>query len=144
MLLGTGPSFDKARDYYQDKNLEVVSCNSGIYDEQLWNSGCRIICFGDPVFHFGNSTEAQRFKKEVINRFNNQKFYIVCPIVAFPILVNDWKIDQNFIIGLQPSENNLKIGSNKNLFFTKFKQCFNRIYASNCIFTCAKYLFRRI
>ena len=115
-LLGTGPSFDQARDYYQEKNLEVVSCNSGIYDEQLWNSGCRIICFGDPVFHFGNSTEAQRFKKEVINRFNNQKFYIVCPIVAFPILVNDWKIDQNFIIGLQPSENNLKIGSNKNLF----------------------------
>ena len=114
-LLGTGPSYDKAKDYYHEKNLEIVSCNSAIYDDDLWNSGCKIICFGDPVFHFGNSSEAYRFKQEVIKRFNTKKFYIICPIVAFPILVHDWKIDKRYIIGLQPSENNYKIGINKNL-----------------------------
>ena len=30
-------------------------------------------------------------------------------------MVHDWKIDKRFIIGFQPSGNNYKIGSNKNL-----------------------------
>ena len=54
-ILGTGPSYDIARDYYKENNLEIVSCNSSIYDDELWNSGCKIFCFADPVFHFGTS-----------------------------------------------------------------------------------------
>tara|TARA_B100001093_G_scaffold519839_1_gene610852 strand:+ start:11391 stop:12497 length:1107 start_codon:yes stop_codon:yes gene_type:complete len=114
-LLGTGPSYDLARSHYQNRNLEIVACNSGIYDDQLWDVGCKIFCFADPVFHFGSSPEAHRFKNAVLKRFNNEKFFIICPIVAFPILVHDWKIDKRFIIGFQPSGNNYKIGSNKNL-----------------------------
>ncbi len=114
-ILGTGPSYDKARDYYKENNLEIVSCNSAIYDDELWKIGCNIFCFADPVFHFGTSSEAYRFKDMVIKRFNNKKFYIICPIAAFPILANEWKIDKSYIIGLQPSSKSFNIGDNKNL-----------------------------
>ena len=109
-ILGTGPSYDIARDYYKENNLEIVACNSSIYDDELWNSGCKIFCFADPVFHFGTSSEAYRFKDTVIKRFKENKFYIICPIAAFPILSNDWKIDSSYIIGLQPSTKNFNIG----------------------------------
>ena len=114
-LLGTGPSFEEARDYFQVNNLEVVACNSAIYDKELWNGGCKVFCFADPVFHFGNSKEAKRFKNQVIKRFQNENFFIICPIVAFPILVNNWKIDERYIIGFQPSNSNLKLGDEENL-----------------------------
>ena len=71
--------------------------------------------FADPVFHFGNSKEAKRFKNQVIKRFQNENFFIICPIVAFPILVNNWKIDERYIIGFQPSNSNLKLGDEENL-----------------------------
>jgi len=109
-VLGTGPSYEKARDIFLNRNIEIVTCNSAIYDDELWNKKCRIICFADPVFHFGISDEAFRFKSKVIERFNNEKFYIICPIVAFPILVDDWKIDANYIIGFRPIYKNYKIG----------------------------------
>tara|TARA_B100001121_G_scaffold310615_1_gene343187 strand:- start:1813 stop:2925 length:1113 start_codon:yes stop_codon:yes gene_type:complete len=115
-ILGTGPSYEIARDYFKENNLEIVSCNSSIYDDELWNTGCKIFCFADPVFHFGTSSEAYRFKEMVIRRFNENKFYIICPIAAFPILSNDWKIDTNFIIGLQPLSKNFNIGENTELF----------------------------
>ena len=109
-VLGTGPSYENARDIFLNNNIEIISCNSAIYDDELWNKKCRIICFADPVFHFGISEEAFRFKSKVIERFNNEKFYIICPIVAFPILVDDWKIDANYIIGFRPIYKNYKIG----------------------------------
>lgn len=114
-ILGTGPSYDIARDYYKENNLEIVACNSSIYDDELWNSECKIFCFADPVFHFGTSSEAYRFKDTVIKRFKENKFYIICPIAAFPILSNDWKIDSSYIIGLQPSTKNFNIGVNTDL-----------------------------
>jgi len=112
-VLGTGPSYENARDIFLKNNNEIVSCNSAIYDDELWNKKCRIICFADPVFHFGISDEAFRFKSKVIERFNYEKFYIICPIVAFPILIDDWKIDANYIIGFQPIYKNYKIGKER-------------------------------
>lgn len=98
-LLGTGPSFQKAVNVFKTNNY-IITCNSAIYENDLWEEKKNILCFADPVYHFGKSTEALRFKSEVIKKFNNSKFFIVCPIECFPILKHSWGIDENFIIGL--------------------------------------------
>tara|TARA_B100001121_G_scaffold296023_1_gene300979 strand:+ start:1879 stop:2985 length:1107 start_codon:yes stop_codon:yes gene_type:complete len=140
-VLGTGPSYEKARDIFLNRNIEIVTCNSAIYDDELWNQKCRIICFADPVFHFGESEEAFRFKSKVKERFNNQKFYIICPVVAFPILIDDWKIDENYIIGFQPIYKNYKIGKDTQLLspntsnvLTEFMLPFSVLISKNIYF----------
>ena len=124
-VLGTGPSYESARDIFLKNNKEIVSCNSAIYDDELWNKKCRIICFADPVFHFGISDEAFRFKNKVIERFNYEKFYIICPIVAFPILIDDWKIDANYVIGFSTNLQKLQDWKRKTVVISKYKQRFN-------------------
>ncbi|MAV05171.1 MAG: hypothetical protein CMC31_05910 [Flavobacteriaceae bacterium] len=106
-LLGTGPSYNEAKDIFLKNKFNIISCNSSIYDDELWERDCKILCFADPVFHFGNSNEANRFKTAVINRFRLKKFHIVCPISAVPILINIWNLDERYIIGIDSlSKNN--------------------------------------
>jgi|TARA_B100000902_G_scaffold270789_1_gene256667 hypothetical protein len=99
-ILGTGPSFESALKIFQENDNNIITCNSAIYQNNLWDEKKHILCFADPVYHFGKSEEASRFKSEVIKKFNNKKFFIVCPIECFPILRDSWGIDENFIIGL--------------------------------------------
>jgi len=98
-ILGTGPSFEKGKKLYLSKNLHIITCNSAIYDD-LWSNFDSTLVFADPVFHFGASSEAKRFKKEVIAKFNKYKFFIFVPIAGFPILHLEWGIDKNYIIGI--------------------------------------------
>lgn len=107
-ILGTGPSFDEGKEYFIDKKINVLTCNSAIYDDDIWKTNNFILCFADPVFHFGISSEAQRFRREVVSKFNKSKFYIIVPIEAYPLLSNEWKIDSNYIIGLNPKNGNLQ------------------------------------
>ena len=99
-VLGTGPSFESALNIFQIEDNNIITCNSAIYQNNLWNEKKHILCFADPVYHFGKSEEALRFKSEVIKKFNNIKFFIICPIECFPILRDSWGIDEKFIIGL--------------------------------------------
>ncbi len=99
-ILGTGPSFENALKIFQSEDNNIITCNSAIYHNNLWDEKKHILCFADPVYHFGKSKEALRFKSEVIRKFNRTKFFIVCPIECFPILRDSWGIDENFIIGI--------------------------------------------
>ena len=107
-ILGTGPSFDEGKKQFISRSLNTFTCNSAIYDDDIWATNKFVLCFADPVFHFGLSNEAKRFKKEVINKFNKYKFYVVVPIEAFPLLINEWKIDKNYLIGLIPKNGDVK------------------------------------
>lgn len=107
-ILGTGPSFDEGKKNFIDRSVNTFTCNSAIYDDDIWSTNQFILCFADPVFHFGLSLEAKRFRDEVINKFNKYKFYIVVPIEAFPLLINEWKIDKNYLIGLIPKNGKVK------------------------------------
>ena len=123
-LLGTGPSFTEAKKVFVENKYNIISCNSSIYDDELWHGDCKILCFADPVFHFGTSKEANRFKNAVINRFENKKFYIVCPIFAVPILINNWGIDCKFVIGIDSlnsnGNNNILTSKNTSNVLTEF------------------------
>ena len=100
-ILGTGPSFNKAIESFPNNDEVIITCNSSIYEDFLWKNENIILCFADPVYHFGTSEEALKFKKEVINKFSKKNFFIICPIECFPILKYVWKIDERFIIGLE-------------------------------------------
>ena len=104
-ILGTGPSFKKAINSFPTDDGVIITCNSSIYEDPLWRNENIILCFADPVYHFGISEEAKRFKREVINKFTKKNFFIICPIECFPILKNVWKIDEKFLIGLKTNSN---------------------------------------
>lgn len=100
-VLGTGPSYNSAKDYFIKKEIKIITCNSAVYDSDLWKINNVSLCFADPVFHFGQSEEAMKFKNEVIKKFNEKPFYIILPIEGFPIVKNNWGIDEGYLIGLQ-------------------------------------------
>tara|TARA_B100001093_G_scaffold511743_1_gene580305 strand:+ start:23206 stop:24312 length:1107 start_codon:yes stop_codon:yes gene_type:complete len=100
-ILGTGPSFNKAIESFPNNDEVIITCNSSIYEDFLWKNENTVLCFADPVYHFGTSEEALKFKKEVINKFSKKSFFIICPIECVPILKYAWKIDERFIIGLE-------------------------------------------
>ena len=102
-LLGTGPSYERGKKLYLSDNLHIITCNSAIYDDVWRNSNCTLV-FADPVFHFGTSLEAKRFREEVITKFNQYKFYIFVPMAGFPILHLEWGIDNDYIIGIDSTK----------------------------------------
>ena len=79
LILGTGPSFKEGKNYAINNNLKIITCNSSIYDDQIWEIMNPILCFADPVFHFGNSSEAKKFKNEVISKFKIKKIFYYMP-----------------------------------------------------------------
>ena len=108
-VLGTGPSYNSAKQYFIKKEIKIIACNSSVYDSDLWKINNVSLCFADPVFHFGKSEEAMKFKNEVIKKFNEKPFYIILPIEGFPIVKNNWGIDEKYLIGLKKgSQNELK------------------------------------
>ena len=90
------------------------------------------------------STEALRFKSEVIKKFNNSKFFIVCPLECFPILKHSWGIDENFIIGLSRDTKSKYTNINNEFIYKKNKQHSYRIHASPSYYDFKKYISRRI
>jgi len=102
-ILGTGPSYEEGKKLYLSDNLHIITCNSAIYDDVWKNYNCTLV-FADPVFHFGTSSEAKRFKEEVITKFSQYKFYIFVPISGFPILHLEWGIDKNYIVGIDSTK----------------------------------------
>lgn len=102
-ILGTGPSFEDGKKLYLTNKYHIITCNSAIYDDLWRNYDCTLV-FADPVFHFGTSSEAKRFKEEVIKKFSKYKFYIFVPTAGFPILHLEWGIDKDYIIGIDSTK----------------------------------------
>ena len=123
-LLGTGPSFDKGKELYLIDKYHIITCNSAIYDD-LWSNYDTTLVFADPVFHFGTSPEAKKFKEEVIKKFNEYKFFIFVPLAGFPILQIEWGIDKNYIIGIDSTKGTLK--------FPLLKQNLTTVRTSNVL-----------
>lgn len=105
-VVGTGPSFDDAEKLIPDGG-QVITCNSAIYSDYLWENKDVAIAFGDPVYHFGLSKEALRFKESIQNRFSKKPFYIICPIEAMPLINSNWGVPIDYIIGLPMRKDSL-------------------------------------
>lgn len=79
-LLATGPSISAYRDHDFSDGL-VIACNTVILDDDLMRAAPPdLVAFADPIFHFGCSLYAAKFRSVLARRAAEYKFDIVIPI----------------------------------------------------------------
>jgi hypothetical protein len=77
VVLATGPSASLAN---LDDSADVrITCNSAVRDQELIRRfRPNIICFTDPVFHFGPSRYAAEFRRDAVRAAEDADALIVC------------------------------------------------------------------
>ena len=85
-LIGTGPSATSAisRDW---SDGYVFSCNTIVKDKKLFDHiHPDIIVGNDPIYHFGNSSFAQAYQKDVYRRMKeNPDLFFIYPAIYYSI-----------------------------------------------------------
>ncbi len=111
-LFGSGPSIEEYNKYEIDNNAWKIICNSLVKNIQFINDiKVDAITIADPVFHFGHSKYAIAFRKDLINRWHENKFYIFLPEVNLPFFLRHYPFLEYHLIGVQNS-NKIKKLSN--------------------------------
>lgn len=78
-LVATGPSATMAFDHDLSDGVGIV-CNTVILDERLMDHvKPKVVTFADPIFHFGLSRYAGRFREAVLEQSRRHDFAIVIP-----------------------------------------------------------------
>lgn len=98
----TGPSFDKYREYNIEKDSLRIICNSIVKNDDFLDyiEKPDILCFADPVFHFGPSEYAARFREQMIKVFEKYSNYIIVPKETVPLLLKNYPILKDYVIGM--------------------------------------------
>lgn len=87
VLLATGPSVATYPSFNYDEKVVIV-CNTIILDEALMDTvQPRFLVFGDPIFHFGPSLFAARFRESLREAAGRWDFTIVMPLKYYPVFV---------------------------------------------------------
>lgn len=99
-VMATGPSVEKYKAY-DYKDSAVIVCNSVILNEELIEH-CKpsILVFADPIFHFGVSQYAGKFRESVKHRLEKSDITIIVPIKYYPLLISIFPKHKNRIIGI--------------------------------------------
>lgn len=99
-LLATGPSIDNYKKCNFDDAI-VIACNSVILNSELTNcTNPKILVFADPIFHFGVSEYAGKFREAVLNALKTTDIKIVVPFKYYPLLVSKFENYSDRIIGI--------------------------------------------
>jgi hypothetical protein len=79
-VFATGPSLSRAQEMdFEDNSLKIV-CNSIVKnDEMLAHIEPDVLVFADPVFHFGPSRYAQRFREDAATALRRHDCLAVIP-----------------------------------------------------------------
>lgn len=87
-VFGTGPSADRYSAFDFTDGLSIV-CNSIVKDHDLLDHvRPEILCFADPIFHFGCSRYAARFRDEVRRAAERYDFTICIPRKYYSLFVD--------------------------------------------------------
>jgi glycosyltransferase involved in cell wall biosynthesis len=99
-VMATGPSVEKYRDH-DFKDAAVIVCNSVVLNDDLMER-CKPIAlvFADPIFHFGVSQYAGRFREVVAHRMATMDLAIVVPMKYYPLLLSKFPDHAENIIGV--------------------------------------------
>ena len=99
-VLATGPSVEKFINYDYDSSL-VIACNSTILDNKLVEH-CqpKILVFADPIFHFGVSEYAGKFREIVKKRLSESNITIIVPIKYYSLLISKFPEYESRIIAI--------------------------------------------
>ena len=81
-----------------------------------------ILCFADPVFHFGSSEYSAMFRDTTLNVAKKYTMYILIPYYSLPLLLFHYPKLKEYLIGIKfcnninfPSKDKLKIKSTANI-----------------------------
>lgn len=99
-VLATGPSVEAFAEHdYSD--AIVIACNSVVLNDELMRT-CRpsILVFADPIFHFGVSGYAGRFREVIEQRLRDSDITIVVPFKYYPLMAAKFPRWADRIVGV--------------------------------------------
>ncbi len=98
----TGPSFDNYSKLKFEKNSFKIICNSIVKNSDFLNyiEGADLIAFADPVFHFGPSIYAEKFREDVIGLVKKYDTYILIPDYNMPLFLTHYPQLKEKLIGI--------------------------------------------
>jgi hypothetical protein len=88
LVLGTGPSASELDDASIARADVRIMCNSAVLNDELVDRmRPSAICFGDPVFHFGPSTYAAAFRRDLLRTVERTGALVVIPANFLQLLL---------------------------------------------------------
>lgn len=89
-IFGTGPSIEGAEKRDYSDGIRII-CNSIVKNKQLLDHlNPHIVCFTDSVFHFGVSSYAGEFAKDLIRVIKKHNCYGITNQVGYAVMVANY------------------------------------------------------
>lgn len=116
-IFGTGPSLIDFNKRSHSNNTLNIICNSIICNSSfLEENKPHVLCFADPLFHFGHSSYAFEFRKDLESYLQKYNGHVFIPDFNLPLMKRHFKGYESRWIGLKYSRNfNLPNPSNLNV-----------------------------
>ncbi|UPM49179.1 hypothetical protein MY494_07400 [Synechococcus sp. A10-1-5-1] len=104
-VLATGPSLEQYANHDYSESV-VIACNSTILNDELMDL-CKpsLLVFADPIFHFGVSQYAAKFRAAVLDCLTTTNLKIVVPLKYYPLLLSLFPDYTERIIGIPTTKN---------------------------------------
>jgi hypothetical protein len=113
-VLATGPSIEGFRDQSFEDSISFA-CNSTILNTELMaRARPKVLVFADPIFHFGVSQYAGKFREAAATALQNEDMALFVPFKYYPLLMAKMPEYGHRIIGVpfrQRPDFNLEIGT---------------------------------
>lgn len=85
-IFASGPSVENYRDFNFRDSIGII-CNSVVMDDELLDQvRPNILCFGDPIFHFGPSRYAEKFRAKMVSAVKRHDLWVFVPLMYFGLL----------------------------------------------------------
>ena len=123
-LFGSGPSIEKYSQHTYKVNSLKVICNS-LVKNKAFNNFIKpnVIVAADPLFHFGHSKYAQKFRSDLLDIINEYNCTLFIPQFNMPLILKHYPQLENNIVGLNfqnrtiiPNSKNISVKSTENIF----------------------------
>ncbi|WOO40962.1 glycosyltransferase [Rubellicoccus peritrichatus] len=86
-IFASGPSVAAYRDFSYEDSLSIV-CNSVVMDGAMLDYvNARILCFADPLFHFGPSLYSHVFRQRMRKVVEERSMWVFIPIKYYQTLI---------------------------------------------------------
>jgi len=104
-VFATGPSLDEALEYdIPDDALKIV-CNSIVKNDELVERiDPDVLVFADPVFHFGPSRYAERFRQDAVGMLRDCDCIAVVPRALRGLLVERYPDLADQVVGMRRAD----------------------------------------
>jgi hypothetical protein len=101
LVLGTGPSASELDDATIARADVRIICNSAVLNDELVDRlQPSAVCFGDPVFHYGPSTYAAQFRRDMLRTVMRTGALVVTPANFLQLLLGHHPELSDRVVGL--------------------------------------------